>query len=320
MDKGNEQRLLAALEALFSPAGMPAAFPPAHRYPLHPGVISCEHQGAGWAKSSIHDAGMQRLQEAIAGVLLRADLRHSGGTRERTMERAMGKFGMQHSGKDRAENKREAVRIVRALALAYEAHDLTATLDAAWEARENEHDLCDALLLVLQVVDRAMRERGLAGPLLGLGIDPGTRNLAVCVIDALGLAPRGLGADGKTPRAPLPIFSVRFWALIDLEPADGSPFVIKVQLPHGPTPHYVPPLAPPDGVDDPLEQELSFKHNRDERARKRRNAQAKEKRAAKKAKLSPEEEEAARLERNAKARARRAAAKKAKQEEDVIIV
>jgi len=295
MKAANEAQVTRALAALFSPANMPAAFPPDSPSAL----LSCEHQGGAYAKrkedkgSGIHDADMLRLQNAIEATFLRADIRR-GLPKERKMERKMGKYGMQHSGLGRAENKVEAVRITRYLLEQYGATTLLAVLDAAGK---QAHDLCDAFLLALQLADAKAREGKLSFPFHVVGKDPGTRNLGVCVLELLGLQERSLRADG-TRRAPLPVFRVLYWALVDLEaptlmkqegldskstPVELLPYTIKVSLAKE-TPTLAPP-APSAELDDEMERELSFQANRQQAARKRRNEKAKEKRAAKRQKI-----------------------------------
>ncbi len=284
MNKGNTVKVEQALEELFSPARMPAAFP-ALESDRTRGIIACEHQGASGAKRGWHDVEMLALQQTIQGTFMRADIRR-GLPRERKFKKKMGKYGMQHAGLQREQNKREAVRIVRYLCQhCFHALALLAVLDAAADARENEHDLCDAFLLALQAAEKRARKGKEPFPIRAIGIDPGTRNLGVCVLDVISLSQRDPRPDGSA-RAPLPVIRVLYWALVDLEEPDAKqklPYTIKVALAEE-TPVYLPP-PPLAARDDEMARELSFQVNRQQAARKRANAKAKEKRASKKQKV-----------------------------------
>ena len=268
MQKSNERPVDAALKALLTPTSLPSAFAGTTR-PIAVTETQIDSVKRGW-----HEATMISLVGAIEMTLKRADFAFEPTAPERVILQRMGKYGIEHTGRGRPENKKEAVRVARTLLERYDAATALAVLDTCIEERENEHDLCDALLLALQEGDNILRAAPTLGSVRVLGIDPGTRNLGVCVLEVTGHVSQKTRSDG-TPSAPLPLFRIHDWMLIDLlpemHPSADTPFVVKIALPAATA--VLRPSADVGAL-------LSLQYDREQAARKRRNAKAKERRAA----------------------------------------
>ncbi len=280
MQQSNRSVIERALKVLVSPTFLPAAFPPPTAEPAASGLpgVACEVQSDG-VKRGWHEDTMMALVGAIELQFGRADLAiaraaHGAPATPRSFKQTVLKWGLKHSGAGRAANKEDAVRIVRLLAAHYTHGDaiLGATLDAGYAAvdkngKHHDHDMADSVLLALQDAEDDLRA-GKPAPVIKIGIDPGTRNISVCVLalDAL--------VDDRWP-----VFRILDWMLIDMMP-DNDPMeaglVVKVSLPLG-TGGLT--LSPPADV-AALATGLSLKVDREEEARVRRNRKAKERRDA----------------------------------------
>ena len=162
---------------------------------------------------------MMDLVNQVEYAVVTADrtLPDADSAKRAPMVRRSNKYGMAQDGRygKRTNRKEEAVRVTRQLLEKYDAVHELAMLDACRDAKMNEHDLCDAFLLALQsAVDVQTGTQPLIGVVRVVGVDPGTRNLAVCLLEVSGLQPVPPQPDG-TPRAPDPLFRVLYWALID---------------------------------------------------------------------------------------------------------
>ncbi len=299
-------RVQESLRTLISPKTLPALFVaytgPDNRREL-PLVVQ-EPQNVGDVQD-YHQVQNMIVQQAVAAAVLRADveLLHDLTPEERfnmPMRRPIsdkvGKHGMKQDGSygNRLERKKKGVRITRSLFRRYNAVGPLAFLETCRTSHRvhnnknvllNEHDACDAFLLVLAALE-AMYEVFTPAekanlsherPLIFAGIDPGSRNFALCLLALEGMRARAPYPDG-TARAPDPLIRILHWAYYDL--LDNVPHVMLV-------PEDV--LYVPQRDEESDDESVAIQSERKAAAKKRAAERAKERRQEKKRKRETDE-------------------------------
>lgn len=218
--------------------------PHAAVYALYPGVggemelpmVAIENQHDG-VRNAWADKQLMELTQKMVKAIQKEDASRALPGAARTFDYVLKKYGLKRTEEDahdRAKHKQDSERLTRAMWDRCDAVELLAVFARAADAtpRFNCHDMADAFLVAMECAVRrwTMYCKELRLPLTNtlapgtirvLGIDPGTRNLGVCLLELVGMQAPRLPADTNAELQkmadPEPVFRVLLLDLVDLK-------------------------------------------------------------------------------------------------------
>jgi hypothetical protein len=279
-------------------------------------MVAMENQHDGvrnkWADQMLMD-----FTTDLVKAIKAEDARRALPADARTFDYLLKKYGLGRTAEDahnRPKHKQDAERLTRVMWDRYDATELLDEFARAEQAKPpmNRHDMADAFLLAMECAVRRWtlyckevlprRKRGEMRPdaaplpddpdrgtIRVLGIDPGTRNIGVCLLELVGMQlPPLPDGDASAAAEPEPLFRVLMLDLVDLK---ALPLAV---LHHAPAaPRLLRPNYDHEDIGVLLKRALAVVAAKKEAAARRKVAIQAEKEARQARKRKREEEAAA---------------------------